>query len=138
MLRRLRRFTAPQNGPPDLTVSPVCRVVRNRIAGEWIQFVVADPADTIQREHLKGQFYEPEELEIIRRYMPRKAVFCDIGANIGNHTLFVLKYLGVSRSILFEPNPDAIGLLTTNIALNGCREHSELSGVGNMPIVRFS
>ena len=130
MLRRLRRFSVPANGPPDLTISPICRVVRNRINGQWIQFVVTDPADTIQREHLRGQFYEPDELEIIRRYMPRDAIFCDIGANIGNHTVFVLKYLDVRRSILFEPNPDAMSLLVTNIALNDLTDRCDLSHLG--------
>ena len=130
MLRRLRRFAVPTDLPTDLTISPVCRVVRNRVEGQWVQFCVVDPADTIQREHLKGQFYEPEELAIIRRYMPRDAVFCDIGANIGNHTLYVLKYLDVKRSILFEPNPDAISLLTTNIAVNGIKDRCDLSNLG--------
>lgn len=108
----------------------MCRVVRNKIDDKWIYFTVQDPRDTIQREHIKGAFYEPDELQIIKKYLPENARFCDIGANIGNHSLYVLKYLGAAEAILFEPNPTAIAVLQSNMALNGVLDRCDMSHLG--------
>jgi FkbM family methyltransferase len=102
-----------------LFVSPKAQIVRNMIWGQPVYFTVTNPKDIIQRHHLAGEFYEQEELEIIRKYCPPGAVFCDIGANIGNHSLFALKFLHIAKTILFEPNPVAIEILLSNLSLNG-------------------
>src|SRR5688500_7711411 len=52
-----------------------------------VKFFVANEGDHIQRFHLQGRFYEAEELELIGRYF-RNGVFVDIGANVGNHSLY--------------------------------------------------
>ncbi|MFQ5622737.1 MAG: FkbM family methyltransferase [Paracoccaceae bacterium] len=100
-------------------VSPPAQVVRASVGGEPVFFTVANPEDAIQKEHFRGRFYETEELEIIRRHFPPGGRFCDIGANVGNHSLFVGKVLKASRIVLFEPNPQAIEILESNIYLNG-------------------
>jgi FkbM family methyltransferase len=100
------------------------------IWGEPVFFTILNPRDVIQRHHLRGEFYEPEELEIIRQHCPPGAVFCDIGANIGNHALFVLKFLRPARVLVFEPNPEAIALLTSNLELNGVIDRCDTSRLG--------
>lgn len=85
--------------------------------GRMIEFVSMDPGDVIQSQHMAGAFYESEELEIIEAHF-KGGVFVDIGANIGNHTVFVSKYLGAERIIVIEPNPKAIYMLKKNIAIN--------------------
>ena len=49
-------------------------------------------------------------------------VMLDIGANIGNHTLFFLKECGASFSYCFEPIKEIFDILSKNILIN------ELSG----------
>lgn len=111
-------------------VSPVCQVVRSKICGRIIQFAITNPRDIIQKSHLKGVFYEPEELAIIGQWFRPGSIFCDIGANIGNHTIFALKLLNASRAILFEPNPTAIEVLRSNVHLNGLRKQVDLGFLG--------
>ncbi len=114
----------------DTTISPKGHVVRTVIWGQPIYFTITDGKDSIQRHHRNGAFYEPEELEIIRQFCPPGAVYCDIGTNIGNHALFALKFLGVEKAILFEPNPKAIEILMSNLALNGVLPRCDLQHLG--------
>ena len=100
-------------------VAPLAHVVRATIHGEPVFFTVNNPRDTIQKCHVDGTFYEPEELAIIARHFPIGGTFLDIGANVGNHTLYVAKFLRASRIVCFEPNPPAISLLESKVWLNG-------------------
>ncbi len=111
-------------------VAPPARVVRSRVLGEWVFFAVDNEKDVIQAEHAAGRFYEPEELEILRRHFPLGGRFCDIGANVGNHSVFAAKFLRARRVVLVEPNPLAIPLLTANIMLNGLEDVCDLSRLG--------
>jgi len=45
-------------------------------------------------------------------------IFVDIGANVGNHTIFASKILNATKGIPFELHPDALAILAANIALN--------------------
>jgi FkbM family methyltransferase len=100
-------------------VAPLARVVRSTVHGETVFFTVVNPRDEIQKHHLQGTFYEPEELAIIARHFPVGGRFCDIGTNIGNHSLYVAKFLHASQIVMFEPNPAAIAILESNVQLNG-------------------
>ncbi len=111
-------------------LSPVGQVVRSKVCGRVVQFTITDKKDVIQKSHLKGVFYEPEELAIIGQWFKKGSVFCDIGANIGNHSIFALKLLNASQSILFEPNPVAIQVLKSNMHLNGLRKLADMSFLG--------
>ena len=93
-------------------------VARFRTHGEDVAFFVLNEWDYIQKHHLNGGFYEPEELALIGRHL-NGGVFVDVGANVGNHSVYVLKFLGVDKVIAFEPNPVAAELLAVNLALNG-------------------
>lgn len=99
-------------------VSPLARIVRCTVHGQTVQFTVINGRDEIQKHHLQGEFYEPEELAIIARHFPVGGSFCDIGTNVGNHTLYVAKFLHAARIVVFEPNPAAIAILESNIFLN--------------------
>jgi FkbM family methyltransferase len=115
---------------PQVTISQAGQVVRSVIWGQPVYFTITNSRDHIQKMHRQGSFYEREELEIIRRNFVPGSVFCDIGANIGNHSLFVLKFLFASRAILFEPNPAAISILRSNLQLNGVEEMCDLTHLG--------
>ena len=115
---------------PSVFTTPPGQVVRSTIFGQPIFFTITNHKDAIQRYHARGEFYEAEELEIIRRHFRPGSVFCDIGANIGNHTLFAMKYLHAASAILFEPNPQAIAILRSNLELNGLTERVDLTNLG--------
>lgn len=101
--------------------------------GEWRgRFVVRDGREHIQRAAaVSGRFYEAEMLEDLRGRLPRGAVLVDVGANIGNHTLFAA---GVceARVVAFEPSPSLAEHCAANLALNGVKDRVILrqEGVG--------
>lgn len=111
-------------------VSPLAQVVRTTVLGEPIFFSVENPDDVIQSQHITGAFYEPEELAIIARYFPQGGRFCDVGANVGNHSLYVAKFLHAEICALIEPNPPAIALLESNIFLNGIQNQCDRRYLG--------
>jgi FkbM family methyltransferase len=111
-------------------VSPKARVVRATVLGEPILFTVVNPRDEIQKHHLAGAFYEPEELAIIARHFPLGGRFLDIGSNVGNHTLYVAKFLRAGRIVVIEPNPAAIEVLESNIMLNGIQRQVDAQHLG--------
>lgn len=89
------------------------------IEGKRVLFSVPQPEDFIQRFHNAGRFYEQDELSNLKDVFPKGGVYVDIGANIGNHALYVATFLAPSRVIPFEPNRPAIKILFENIGLNG-------------------
>lgn len=93
-------------------------------------FAFSNPEDRIQRKHRRGKYYEPDELEAIRAYLKPGDVFCDLGTNIGNHTLFALLSLGASKSIVVEPNVAAYALLVANLVLNGLLDRVDTQHLG--------
>ena len=56
-----------------------------------------------------------------------RQVALDVGANIGNHSLFFSRYF--ARVLAIEPNPDALALLRCNVALARAN-HVEVMPVG--------
>lgn len=93
--------------------------------GKRLEFLVERRGDWIQGHHLQGKFYAVEELELMRAAY-RGGTFVDVGANVGNHSLFAAAIIGAPRVIAFEPNPEAYRVLRCNIALNdmaGTIEH---------------
>lgn len=93
-------------------------VCSNIINGRLVNFFVRSPNDVIQAHHFSGQFYELEELAIISHYFESGSVFADIGANVGNHSVYVGCFLNPARIIPIEANPVAIPYLKMNIQLN--------------------
>ncbi|MEL7100004.1 MAG: FkbM family methyltransferase [Pseudomonadota bacterium] len=100
------------------------------IDGRAVNFCITRPRDIIQSQHLNGRFYEAAELADLARIFPRGGVFVDIGANIGNHTLWAALFMGAARVIAFEPNPKAVDLLVPNVMINGIGDVVDLSHLG--------
>lgn len=91
---------------------------RLRPRTECIDLVHEDPDDFIMRciEESKT-FYEVELLEYAAACGPRGGVFIDVGANIGNHTVYFSKFLA-DAVIAVEPSLKALRCLRRNISLN--------------------
>ncbi len=81
--------------------------------------------DYIQRYILKRRnFYEIKMLQAVQGMgliKPGMTVG-DIGANIGNHSVFFGKVLGARRVLAFEPQPHCYATLCRNLELNGQTE----------------
>jgi len=93
-------------------------VVEALIEGQAIFFFVLNIMDSIQNFHVNGQFYEMEDLQAISRYFQPGEVFLDVGSNIGNHAIFVEKFMQPKSIIAIEPNPEAIRIFRLNLLLN--------------------
>ncbi len=105
-------------------------VVEARIADHEIRFFVHNQNDVIQKEHLEGRFYEPEELAMISRFVNAESRCLDIGANVGNHVIYLCKCLGVRELTAIEPTPAARILLLLNLRLNDLLEQVDTSYLG--------
>ncbi|ABC62369.1 FkbM family methyltransferase [Erythrobacter litoralis] len=108
-------------------------VVEGAHDGVPIRLFVANDLDVIQQVHRKGEFYEPEELAIIKSAWDQRlggGTFLDVGANVGNHALFAALVLGADRVIASEPQEVAARIFETNAALNHVANRIELHRVG--------
>ncbi len=111
---------------------PAADIVRTKVFGQTIFFTIGTPRDFIQKNyHSKGVFYEMEELEIIRRAFQPGGRFIDIGANVGNHAMFVAKFLNPSEVVVVEPNPVAYNVLFSNVLLNQLDRVFDMNWVGH-------
>jgi FkbM family methyltransferase len=105
-------------------------IVRTEVEGRPVSFFVTTDQDTIMGQNAYGYFYELEELAIMRRHSIANAVFLDVGANIGNHTIYFAKLLDARQVICIEPNPEAIRILRVNIDLNQLQDRVDLTHIG--------
>lgn len=69
-----------------------------------------------------GTFYEPEMLLDISNRVKKGSTILDVGANIGNHTLYFSLFCGANKVISFEPQKNVYDTLCENIKLNFLEE----------------
>lgn len=65
-----------------------------------------------------GTFYEQDFLEHVSTMLPAGTLVLDVGAHIGNHTVYFAQVMGF-RVIAFEPNPRTYERLVRNVELAG-------------------
>lgn len=65
----------------------------------------------------KGRFYEQKLLEYIAK-LHIEGVYVDVGANIGNHSIFFGMFTNATSVQSFEPHPEMFKFLKSNIAHN--------------------
>lgn len=75
-----------------------------------------DPTQYVDSYIYLDGVYERRFLELIHQRFDAGAVALDIGANIGNHAIFLARSFATIHA--FEPNPEMVRRLTANIALN--------------------
>jgi FkbM family methyltransferase len=68
-----------------------------------------------------NDFYERDILRSLNHYLPTNATILDIGANIGNHSLYWAS-ANARQIFAFEPVPDTFTWLTKNIEINNFGE----------------
>lgn len=86
--------------------------------GVAISFKFPERSDYIKEKIISNaNFYEEDLLSEISRLPIAEGAFCDVGANIGNHSVFFSRIL--DRDVYaFEPVPESYGLLSENLVLN--------------------
>lgn len=63
--------------------------------------------------------YEPDILLVIQKHLPKEGTFIDIGANIGQHSIFAATHIGpTGKVIAFEPIPRLVTQIKESIAAN--------------------
>lgn len=82
-------------------------------------FICNNIHDSIQAvHHHEGRFYEEDILQFLLGYIPKYGIVCDVGANIGNHTVFLAKHSRAKQIIVFEPYKKSYDQLFANLRLN--------------------
>lgn len=77
--------------------------------------------DTIQKSILRNEYYySGDDLDLLRdKYIHKDSNILDIGANIGNHSLYFCAECKAKMVYSFEPQKDIFEILNKNIELNG-------------------
>lgn len=77
------------------------------------------PRDLIQSYLVdKNKFFEFDQLTCVDKYIKKGDVILDIGANIGNHSLYWASKGKAKKIYAFEPLPEIFDILKTNIEIN--------------------
>ena len=94
--------------------------------------------DYVQRVILRNRtFYEARLLALVQALgiVNEKSTVCDVGANIGNHTVYFACIMKAARVLSFEPQAHCYETLRRNIELNGLEKrtviHNCLVGAEN-------
>lgn len=78
------------------------------IHGEFIQ----------NRIFLERDYFEIYHLALLKEHIKKNAVILDIGANIGNHTIFFANECNAQKIYTFEPTQKTFQVLKENIRIN--------------------
>jgi FkbM family methyltransferase len=94
------------------------RIYTGIFQGKHVKWLITNRGDEIQGKQLKCGFYESAELrDLLADIGPRQRIV-DIGANIGNHSVFFVQHFGCKELTAIEPYPPALRHLLANLALN--------------------
>ena len=72
----------------------------------------------IEREQMRGLFFEAEELRFLAERLPRGLRIVDAGANTGNHTLFFAAIMQAESVVPIEPEPRSVEAIRAGVAAN--------------------
>jgi len=93
----------------------------------WLPYTGLNPV--IEREQMRGLFFEQEELAFLAERLPRGLRIVDIGANTGNHTLFFASIMDAETVIPIEPLDRAAAAIRAVVLKNGL-QNVDLSLLG--------
>ncbi|WP_341723968.1 FkbM family methyltransferase [Pseudoxanthomonas putridarboris] len=92
------------------------------------QFLLPSLTDHISKIVASGTFYESKLLSILKAQLQEGDLVLDVGANIGNHTVFFAGVCGC-RVEAFEVNPEACHFLKATVRLNGLEGRVQVNEV---------
>ena len=105
----------PQQGNKDRADTPVMATLG--YGDKTFRFLLPSSQDHISKAIIGGSFYEFVLLDFLRRFLAPGDLVIDVGANIGNHTVFFAGVCGC-RVEAFEPNVQASFFLKESVRLN--------------------
>lgn len=94
------------------------RILSLNVDGITTKWAILNPGDEIQYLQSRDGFYEIDELRELKRQLGNVENVLDIGANIGNHSVFFAHHMGAKRVIPVEPFPATSQHLMVNLSLN--------------------
>ena len=94
------------------------QVVALHYRGATIRWLITNPGDEIQSKQMRDVFYEVETLNNVASHLTDVKYVYDVGANIGNHSVYFASRLKPDKIVLVEPYPPAIQHLLVNLSLN--------------------
>ena len=68
-----------------------------------------------------NNFFEVKFLDFVRNNFQKQKTIIDIGANIGNHSLYFSEFLDYDEIVCFEPFEKNVELLKLNLIGKNCR-----------------
>ena len=96
---------------------------RNRYGHRFVLY----PTEYVDAHIFQHDIYEKRFLELLSRRFPAASVALDIGANIGNHAIYLSDTFAQIHA--FEPNPVTLARLRANLALNSLESVVRVHGV---------
>lgn len=97
---------------------------------EYVIYVPHVDTDYIQSNLAQTHLpYEESMLKVMAQSLSKGDLVLDIGANIGNHTLYLAVVAGC-RVIAYEPNTELVGPLQESIKLNDLGDRVRVRPVG--------
>jgi hypothetical protein len=94
-------------------------------------FVPNAPRDLIQNTQLsQSEFFEQDILQSLDKLLDENSVVIDIGANVGNHTVYWGKITNVKKIYSFEPVKPTFDILSKNIEINNLSEKVKTYNTG--------
>lgn len=89
------------------------------------------PTDYIQNLIVtQHDYFEGSLLRKLDAYIPEGAVILDVGANIGNHTVYWAMQNKVERVYSFEPLKETYDMLCKNIKINDLKDKVQALNIG--------
>lgn len=77
--------------------------------------------DTIKGTLSRGQIWEPNIVDLIKRHARKDSVVIDLGSHIGTHAISMSKAVGEDDLVIgFEPQMKIFSELVQNLKLNKC------------------
>lgn len=116
----------------------MCYSIRNGQSTFFLPYVYMDLIqqtiflydDYFESGLLQKIFYETDDKYLRESSFFEDGCVLDIGANIGNHTIYFANELHAKKIIAFEPIKETFRILKKNIALNKLEDVVELHNIG--------
>ena len=99
---------------------------------ESVKFCLPNyPQDLIQNHIIsQNDYFEGNLLRKLDKFIPKGAIILDIGANIGNHTVYWAMQDKIKKVYSFEPLKETFNMLEKNIEINDLEEKVKLFNIG--------
>lgn len=96
--------------------------------GESVHISIPSGTGNVAKVLSKGRFYEQKLLRYIQK-QEIPGVYIDVGANIGNHSVFFGLFTKAEKVLGLEPNARVFSLLQDNVQKNSLNKKIELHNV---------